>query len=154
MKRLLGVMLAAVMVFGVAGGAEAWWMPSDDVTVVNKWTKVTTNASTSVNTGANMQTGGMWSSPKLTTGSVVSVGTFSGANVNTTMLPSCRMCSKGDVMVVNEGTTVRTGASASMNTGRNTQMSMFSTQTLSTGGVNTVETSAQNQVNWTQFGVN
>ena len=155
-KTIVSITLAAAMMMMTVSGAEAFWMPqmpSNDIKVTNDWTKVTTTALTSVTTGSNQQSGGMWSAPKLTTGAVGTLTSIAGSQVNMTVLPSCNCSRVGDITVANKATFVTTGATTGAVTGGNVQTSMFATPNMTTGAVSNLGSQATSDVNWTQFGV-
>jgi uncharacterized membrane protein YeiB len=154
MTKLFAVIAAAIMVFGSASSASAGWMPSmpsNDISIENDDTNVTTVAKADVYTGGVMQTGGMFSVAK--TGDVYGVSAVGMSQVNMTNFGGCACTRSGDVKVENEDTRVTTIAKADVDTGRVSQFSWGGMKMGTTGAVTYVDTKATSVVNYTDFSV-
>ncbi len=138
----------------VSADYRTYRMPSSDIRVSNEHTQVINVAASIANTGFNSQRGSFGSRQTLGTGLVSTVDSTSLADVNTTIIPTCNTCSRGDISVRNERTQVVNAAVALANTGANRQTgSLWSNQTTGTGSVDSVSAGTSLIVNYTGFSV-
>jgi len=122
MKKVTGLVAAGAMLLAFAAPAFAFWHPyrGGSVTVINKGYADQTTVSVAVaNTGVNAFDGGMgsWS---YTGDANASSYAGSNANVFTTRVWDCSMCSSSRVFVLNGGSTNQLTISGALsNTGVN-----------------------------------
>lgn len=164
MKRMLGVVVAFAMVFGVAGMAFAEKdgchygrcgdndrkvMPMTEISVENEHTYVNTSSSAFALTGGVVALG---HHVKVTTGDASKVYSSALSQVNMTEFPTCALCGERGmkVDVENEHTWVNTRSRASAVTG--VVGAVGCDATVKTGEVMTVQSGATSVVNYTNFG--
>lgn len=163
LNKIAGMTVAMAMMLSMNGTALAYGsyqprfhftMPSYDISVKNEDTSVKTIATVDAYTGGNTQTGGFLGSMTLGTGGVVGISSIAQSEVNTTILPDCGCNLRGDISIRNEDTHVTTVASVDAVTGDSTQTAgMWTHQTMTTGGVQSIGTQATSLVNYTGFSV-
>lgn len=158
MYKFAGVITALALTLSMTGMASAYHhssrMPSSDIRVTNEHTQVINVAASLANTGLNSQSGSFGARQTLYTGGVSTVDSTAVADVNTTILPACSRCSRGDISVRNERTQLVNVAATVVNTGANRQTgSLWSNQTTGTGSVDTVSAGTSAYVNYTEFSV-
>ena len=158
MYKFAGVITALALTLSMTGMASAnyhsYRMPSSDIRVTNEHTQVINVGATIANTGLNSQSGSFGARQTLYTGAAARISSTATADVNTTILPACSACSRGDISVRNERTQVANAAVTGVNTGANRQTgSLWSNQTTGTGAVDTVSAGSSAYVNFTEFSV-
>ena len=163
LKKILGMTMALAITLSMTGVASAhsnyqpsfrFVMPSNDITIRNDDTVVKTISTVDAYTGGNSQTGSLFGSQTLGTGGVVGITSTAQSEVNTTILPDCGCNLRGDISISNDDTYTKTVSSIDAKTGRSTQTAgMWTHQTLTTGGVQSIGTQATSLVNYTGFSV-
>lgn len=158
MYKIASVITALALTLSMTGMASAnyhsYRVPSTDIRVTNEHTQVINVGATIANTGLNSQSGSFGARQTLYTGVASRIGSTAMADVNTTILPACSSCSRGDVTVRNERTQVANAAVTGVNTGANRQTgSLWSKQTTGTGAVDSATSGSTAIVNYTGFSV-
>lgn len=163
LKKFIGTAMALAMALSLTGTASAYShyqpsfrfvMPSYDITIRNDDTVVKTISTVDAYTGGNSQSGSIFGSQTLLTGGVVGITSTAQSEVNTSILPDCGCNLRGDVSVSNDDTYTKTISRIEARTGNSTQnANMWTHQTMTTGGVQSIGTQATSLVNYTGFSV-
>lgn len=160
LNKIAAIATAGAMIFSISGLALANNYHHDDrqsngVEITNEHTRVLNVSGTVANTGLNSQTGSWGAKQTLGTGVVSTLSSSALSDVNSTIVAQSCNCSRGDLKVKNERTSVANVALTVGNTGLNRQSgSLFSNQTTGTGSVDSLSSNSQTSVNYTDFSVN
>ena len=158
MYKFAGVITALALTLSTVGMASAdyhsYRTPSSNIRISTEHTQIINGSASIVNTGLNSQSGSLGAKQTLYTGAATRVSSSAIADVNTTILPACNTCSRGDISVRHERTQLVNVGVTGVNTGANRQTgSLWSNQTTGTGAVDTVSAVSSAMVNYTGFSV-